>query len=235
MIAGNVRAILFDAVGTLIYPDPPVAEAYFRAGQKLGSKWTREEIAQRFRAAIKKHPQGSTTSEYLERERWEQIVYDVIDDVEDTERQLLDELWRHFDSAANWRLFDDVAPVWLELVRRDYVVGIASNFDSRLRTICRGLAPLVECPHIFVSSEIGFPKPEPRFYRAVEEQLELPAEQILLVGDDYDADIAGSRAAGWQTMWLRREEVESSPEWIHSLGGNRIIYRRDIKAPPSSS
>jgi putative hydrolase of the HAD superfamily len=218
MIAENVRAILFDAVGTLIYPDPPVAEIYHRAGRKLGSKWTREEIAQRFRAAIKKHPQGYSTNEEFERERWERIVYDVIDDVADPQRLLLHELWEHFGSPGSWRLYKDVTPVWWELARRGYVLGIASNFDSRLRTICRGLAPLVECPHIFVSSEIGFPKPEPRFYRAVEEQLELPAEQILLVGDDYDADIAGPRAAGWQTMWLRREDVESSPEWIHSLG-----------------
>lgn len=217
MIAGNVRAILFDAVGTLIYPDPPVAEAYHRAGQTLVSKWTRAEIAQRFRAAIKRHPQGSTTSEKLERERWERIVYDVIDDVADPQRQLLDQLWRHFGSAGSWRLYDDVAPVWLGLARRGYVLGVASNFDSRLRAICRGLPLLDECEHLFVSSEIGFPKPEFRFYRAVEEQLGLPAEQILLVGDDFDADIAGPRAAGWQTMWLRREENEFATEWIRSL------------------
>lgn len=217
MIARDVRAILFDAVGTLIYPDPPVAEAYFRAGQKLGSKWTREDIAQRFPAAIKKHHQGNTTSEEFERERWERIVYDVIDDVEDPGRILLDELWRHFGAAASWRLYDDVAPTWLELARRGYVLGIASNFDSRLRTICRDLPPLDACPHLFVSSEIGFPKPELRFYRAVEYDLGLASEQILLVGDDFGPDIAGPRAAGWQTMWLRREEVESSPAWIRSL------------------
>ena len=51
-----------------------------------------------------------------------------------------------------------------------YVLGIASNFDSRLRTICRDHPPLHECRQIFVSSEIGYPKPELQYYRSVEER-----------------------------------------------------------------
>lgn len=216
-ISSATRAVLFDAVGTLIYPDPPVAEVYHRAGQKLGSKRTPDEIAQRFRAAIKKHHQGGATSEEQERARWARIVYDVMDDLDDPDRRLLNELWRHFGSAANWRLYDDVAPVWRELTRQGYLLGIASNFDGRLRTICRGHPPLDGCEHLLVSSEVGFPKPTPRFYRRVEEQLGLWPEQILLIGDDYDADVAGLQSAGWKTMWLRRDEMQSWPAWVRSL------------------
>ena len=216
-ISPEIRAVLFDAVGTLIYPDPPVAEVYHFVGRKLGSKRTRDEVAQQFRAAIKKYPQRSATSEEQERERWQRIVYDVMDDIDDPDSRLLDELWRHFGSAASWRLYDDVAPVWRELARRGYLLGIASNFDSRLRTICRGHPPLDGGEHLFVSSEVGFPKPELPFYRAVERQLGLKAEQILLVGDDYEADVSGPQSAGWKTRWLRREEPQSSAEWIRSL------------------
>jgi putative hydrolase of the HAD superfamily len=210
MLTGNIRAVLFDAVGTLIYPDPPVAEVYHCAGRKLGSKYSREEIAQRFPLAIKKHHQGDTTSEEQERQRWERIVYDVMDDFDDPDRRLLNELWRHFGSATSWQLYDDVAPVWWELARQGYLLGIASNFDGRLRAICRGLPPLDGCERIFVSSEVGFSKPVPRYYRAVEHQLGLKAEQILLVGDDYEADVSGPQAAGWKTMWLRRREAKRS-------------------------
>ncbi len=204
-IPPNVRAVLFDAVGTLIYPDPPVAEVYHREGQKLGSSHSVNEIACRFRAAITRHPQADQTSEQQERERWRRIVYDVIDDVDDSQELLLSTLWQHFGIASSWRLYDDVAHAWQELTRRGYLLGIASNFDSRLRTICHGHSPLDECRDIFVSSEIGFPKPEPRFYRAVQEQLGLPPEQILLIGDDHAADVAGPLAAGWQAIWLRRD------------------------------
>jgi putative hydrolase of the HAD superfamily len=205
----NIRAILFDAVGTLIYPDPPVAEVYHREAQKLGSKYSAPEIASRFRAAITRHHQGGTNSEELEHERWRRIVYDVIDDVDDSPELLLRALWQHFGSASSWRLFDDVAPTWQELARGGYLLGIASNFDSRLRTICRGHPPLDECRHIFVSSEVGCPKPELQFYRAVEERLGLRPEQILLIGDDEAADVTGPIAAGWQAIWLRRDQGES--------------------------
>jgi putative hydrolase of the HAD superfamily len=208
-IPPNIRAVLFDAVGTLMFPHPPVAEVYHREGQKLGSKYSVEEVAPRFRAAIKKHHQGGKTSEEMERERWRRIVYDVIDDVDDPQQILLNELWQHFGSSSSWRLFDDVAPCLKKLIERGYLLGIASNFDSRLRTICLAHPPLHECRHIFVSSEIGFPKPEPRFYRVVEEQLGLRPEEILIIGDDYEADVAGPTAAGWQAHWLRRDQGES--------------------------
>jgi len=208
-IPPNIRAVLFDAVGTLIYPNPSVAEAYHHHAQILGSKYSVEEIASRFRTAVKKHHQGDVTSESLERERWERIVYDVIDDVDDRQLTLLAGLWRHFGSPQSWRLFEDVGPAWKELARRGYRLGIASNFDSRLRGICRELPPLNECHDIFVSSEIGFPKPELRFYRAVEKHLCLQPEQILLIGDDEAADVTGPLEAGWQARWLRRDRGET--------------------------
>jgi|SRR5678815_4725898 putative hydrolase of the HAD superfamily len=209
IIPSTIRAVLFDAVGTLIYPDPPVAEVYCREGQKLGSRYTATEIGPRFRTAIARHHQGGTTSEELERERWRRIVYDVIDDVDDPSHQLLTSLWKHFGAASSWRLYGDVAPLWHELISRGYLLGIASNFDSRLRAICLGHPPLDRCQHIFVSSEIGYPKPELQFYRAVEDHLSLPAEQILLIGDDYAADVSGPQEAGWEARWLRRDQGET--------------------------
>jgi putative hydrolase of the HAD superfamily len=205
-ISSTIRAILFDAVGTLIYPDPSVAEVYRREGQKLGSKYSADEIGERFRASIKQHYQGGQTSELRELERWRRIVYEVIDDVDDAQELLLTALWRHFGSPSAWRLFDDVSPAWREYSRRGYLLGIASNFDSRLRTVCRGHPPLHECRQIFVSSEVGYAKPEPGYYRAVQEQLGLLPEQILLIGDDAAADVAGPLAAGWHALWLRRDE-----------------------------
>jgi putative hydrolase of the HAD superfamily len=215
-IPTHIRAVLFDAVGTLIYPHPPVAEVYHHAGKKLGSKYSLEEVGLRFHAAIKRHHQSGQTSEKLERERWQRIVYDVVDDVDDPEQLILNDLWQHFGSASNWRLFDDVAPFWAELAARGYLLGIASNFDSRLRTICREHPPLDRCRHIFVSSELGSPKPELSFYCAVEQQLGLRPDEILLIGDDYAADVTGPLAAGWQAKWLRRDQGESLTDLMSS-------------------
>ncbi|HUE70848.1 MAG TPA: HAD family hydrolase, partial [Pirellulaceae bacterium] len=192
------RAVLFDAVGTLIFPDPPVAEAYHRLGRELGSSRTLAEIKELFRDAYRRSESlfalpgndaglaRQPTSDDRERQRWRQVVGEVFGDLPaDLADAALEGLWRHFAQPAHWRLYDDVAAVWRNLTRRGFVLGIASNFDSRLETICRGLPPLDQCRHVFISSQIGYPKPAPQFFRTVEEQLGLRGEEILLVGDDW--------------------------------------------------
>lgn len=210
------RAILFDAVGTLIFADPPVAEVYRRVGCDVGCKLPLEEVEQRFRAAYGRSEslfampggdelQRAATSDARERMRWLQVVGDVFSELPPSlVEKALSRLWDHFAAPAHWRLFDDVSEVWESLESRGLRLGIASNFDSRLRTILKGLPPLNRCGHIFISSEVGHPKPSPLFFQAVEEQLELTPDQLLLVGDDYVNDIVGGRRRGWQTIWLSR-------------------------------
>jgi putative hydrolase of the HAD superfamily len=229
------RAILFDAVGTLIYAEPPVAEAYFRVGQELGSARTLAAIREQFRAAYRRSeslfalPGGDAvarqaTSESRERERWRLVVAEVFEDLPEAARQVaLDRLWRHFSQPQHWRLYDDVVQTWAELAQRGFVLGIASNFDQRLWGICRGLAPLDQCRRLFISSEIGYPKPAPEFFRAIEADLKLRGEEILLVGDDVTNDVIGASRYGWQVRHLVREG-EAASGAIRSL---RELCRED--------
>jgi putative hydrolase of the HAD superfamily len=207
---GPIAAVLFDAVGTLVYPEPSVADVYSSIARRYGSALSADEIRPRFRQAIASDSPddnlpSAPTSEALERERWRRIVAAVITDVPPSEFEpLFAELWRHFAEPSSWRLFDDVAPCWSQLQQRGIVVGIASNFDSRLRSVAAGLWPMSHCDHWFISSEIGYPKPDQRFFRAVEDRLGLQPSQILLVGDDRVNDIIGGQSAGWQTAWIDR-------------------------------
>jgi FMN phosphatase YigB (HAD superfamily) len=58
---------------------------------------------------------------------------------------------------------------------------------------------------LFVSSQIGYPKPAPQFFRAVGAVLKLPSDQILLVGDDPTNDLLGATSCGWQATLLCRQ------------------------------
>ena len=91
-------------------------------------------------------------------------------------------------------------------------LGVASNFDSRLQTICDALPPLANCPQRFISSQIGFRKPATAFFRALEQQLGLQPAQILLVGDDLDNDYRGARQAGWHAVLLTRRGSAGVPD-----------------------
>ena len=218
----TLKAIVFDAVGTLIFADPPVAEVYHLAGWQHGSLLDRDEITRRFRAALAASESGDglsrqATSESLERERWRKIVAAVFDDVPDAGGLLFDHLWRHFAQPEHWRLYDDAAAVLEELAAGGMRLAIASNFDRRLLAISHGHAPLRRCERCFISSEVGHPKPDRRFFAAIESQLGLTPAQLLLVGDDWTNDILGARAAGWQAIWLERKAATTTEPHIRNL------------------
>src|SRR5690349_8543081 len=77
------RVVLFDAVGTLIFPDPPVVEAYWQTGYRFGSRLSRQQIYAAFRVAFPQHHISGQTDESVERKRWRAVVVQVFDDVHD--------------------------------------------------------------------------------------------------------------------------------------------------------
>ncbi len=203
-----LRAVLFDAVGTLIEPDPPVVETYHAAGLRFGSSLPAETIRLRFRSALARQEaldaqSSHRTSEARELARWRAIVAEVFDDVPDIEA-LFQTLWRHFAEPGHWRVHDDAAECWQRLAESGFFLGIASNFDARLEAICQG-HELLAGRTCFISSHIGYKKPAPEFFRFIEQRLELRPDEILLVGDDLENDYLAAQAAGWQALLVARE------------------------------
>lgn len=218
----HVRTVLFDAVGTLIRPDPPVTEIYAATGRQFGSTLSAKQVKLRFRAASERQEQedrrrdDGRTDESRERHRWESIVGEVFDDVDDCS-DLFESLWNHFARAESWQLYDDAGEILQTLIARDLVVGVASNFDRRLQKIARGHESLARCQYVFVSSELGYRKPSARFFAAIQHALNCSASELLLVGDSLVNDYQGARAAGWQALLLDRRRVSSAEDRVTSL------------------
>jgi putative hydrolase of the HAD superfamily len=211
LIPAGVRWVLFDAVGTLIFPQPPVADAYFAAAARFGSRLSAAEIQERFALALERNfAGGCTTSEANERSRWQSIVREVIADIPRDIEAAFEQLWRHFADARHWRLYDDAASTLSALQRRGFLLGIASNFDGRLKNIVAGHAALSACEGIFISSDIGYSKPDARFFRGVQERLGVEPAEIALVGDDEACDFQAAIAAGWRAIHLDRSGQRQS-------------------------
>jgi putative hydrolase of the HAD superfamily len=200
----DVDAVFFDAVGTLIHPEPPAALAYAEVGRRHGSKLAEAVIRQRFAAAFAREEAadaaaGLRTDEGREVRRWWSIVTAVLDDVRDPEMCFAD-LYEHFARPAAWRVEAEAAAVLRELAARGLVVGVASNFDRRLRGVAAGLPALADVRHLVISSEVGWRKPAPPFFAALAEVAGVPAPRILLAGDDWDNDYVGAQAAGLRVV-----------------------------------
>jgi putative hydrolase of the HAD superfamily len=219
----NVRVVFFDAVGTLIHPEPPAAVVYAEAGRRHGSRLTVAEVTQRFRAAFAREEAldlagGLQTSEERELRRWRRIVAEVLDDVADP-AACFAELYRHFSLPGAWRCEAEVAGVLERLAARGYGLGVASNYDHRLRAVMAGLAALRPLRELVISSEVGWRKPAPQFFTALTSQAGLPTDRILIVGDDRVNDYEGARACGMPAVLLDpRGRHLDVPERITRLG-----------------
>jgi putative hydrolase of the HAD superfamily len=221
----TVRAVVFDAVGTVIFPDPPATVVYAEVAKRLDSRVAPDEIPARFRRAFARQEEidclaGLRTSEEREVQRWRQIVSQVLDDVADTEA-CFRELFDHFSDPRAWRCDAEIGVVLAELASRGYALGLASNYDRRLRRVVSGLPMLTRLERLIISSEVGWRKPAPEFFTAVTETFGSPQSRILYVGDDLANDYEGALSAGMHGVLY-------DPRCAGPAGASRITRLTDL-------
>lgn len=209
MISASSRFCFFDAFGTLIYPEPRAVEVYHRLGLRHGDLRSEAEIGQLFRQQLKEifgRQTNLVTSPQIELERWRTFVQRIYGRLPQWQT-LFDELWEYFSRPQHWKLFDDVSESLMNLKRAGVTLGIASNFDGRLRSIIKGLPPLDELSWVFLSAEIGWRKPAPEFFRFIGERCKCPPSALWMVGDDWNLDAWPASACGWNAVHVDRKQV----------------------------
>ncbi len=202
----HVKAIVYDAVGTLIHVTPSVAQIYADVGRRFGSRLEAKDVRQRFPIAFARQERldaatGWRTDEERELRRWRDIVGEILDDVHDTDACFAT-LWDAFSAADAWTCDAPSAEVIAALRERGVVQAIASNFDGRLHGLLEGMPALRGLAPIVISSEVGWRKPAPQFFAHLLHLLKLPANHVLFVGDDRGNDYDAAMRAGMPAVLL---------------------------------
>lgn len=202
----GVDVVVFDVVGTLVEPSPSVAVAYQRAALRHGLRVDTSIIQQRFKAAWRRQEAidaaavpAFATNRGREAQRWQAIVDDVFEGAAPAAAIFAD-LWEHFGRVEAWQPLAHGRDLVRLAIDAGVTVALASNFDERLLAIAERLEPLSWVPHVFASSEIGWRKPAPEFFRWIERRLGCGPAAVLLVGDDPELDVAAARRAGWRSL-----------------------------------
>jgi putative hydrolase of the HAD superfamily len=224
MIDSSIRAVFFDAVGTLLYPDGPVARTYAEQAGRFGCHVTEKQVRSGFTEAFAKQEildrlAGWRTDEARERARWQSIVADVLPG---TGGPCFEELWHWFSTSAAWTVQPEAGDVLQTLSARGYLVGIGSNWDSRLLPVVNAFPELAPVRgHCVISSLVGWRKPAPQFFHALAEVAGCAPGHLLYVGDDWRNDVEGATAAGLRAALLDPAGV---------AGPGRIRRLRDLIA-----
>jgi putative hydrolase of the HAD superfamily len=201
----GTQAILFDAVGTILHPNPSPARVYQSVARQFDLELELDLLRTRFIEAFvaqENHDarNGYRVDEQREFLRWQTIVKDCLLELDHSEAAF-ELLWHHFANPSAWKVDEGFLQTLNKLSQQGLILGVASNFDSRLRKIIAAESSL-DCfgSNVFISSELGYKKPSGHFYHLILDRIKLDAESILFIGDDLSNDYFGPQSVGMQSL-----------------------------------
>ncbi len=206
-----IRVVSFDAVGTLIHPDPPVEMVYARFANHFGIEVTPAEIRQRLKIAAQTSPPPAHRGSPEEGRKYAyQWWYGFIQRVFQPYTNgngitFFDALFHYFESSSAWRLDPAVPDLFRTLSERGIMIVLASNFDDRLRSLTKAFAIDTWIDRYFLTMELGVPKSSPEFYQKMLDELGLRAEEIIHVGDHPLEDVQVPQRIGIRTHRVQHE------------------------------
>ncbi|MBF6559952.1 MAG: HAD-IA family hydrolase [Candidatus Binataceae bacterium] len=209
-----LRAVFFDAAGTLFDPREPIGESYARVARGFGVETSAAAVSAAFRRAFAETPGLAFGPGYrgaelrrMEREWWRGVVrasFAGLGEFTDFDAYF-EALFDYFADPANWQADPEAAPTLARLKQAGYALGVISNFDYRVRGILDGLGLGPYFDSVTISSEAGWAKPAREIFRTALERQGVAAGEALHVGDSLHLDIAGAEAAGIAAILIDRE------------------------------
>lgn len=217
MTPSPIKAIFFDAVGTLFDVKGSVGHVYVTYAQKYGFPDTDAMVTslnQAFARTMKEMPAPIFSVDrpeklkQCERLWWFDVVHAVFYRVGMFERfdDFFDEVFEAFGHATHWQLFPETVEVLTLLKERGFELGIITNFDSRFFQVARALEINQFFDSVTISSLAGAAKPALKIFSYALEQHMLIPDEVLHVGDHRIEDFEGAQRAGLHTVLIDRSE-----------------------------
>jgi putative hydrolase of the HAD superfamily len=207
MTAPRLRAVLFDAVGTLIALREPVGATYARLAAEFGARVPADRLEEAFaRVLAKAAPlvfpgEPLARAAALEKEGWRRRVDDTFRSADGAALPrpfdgFFERAFTHYATAAAWELRPGALEALVALRSRGLATGIVSNFDQRLRPLLGELGVHHLFHAIVLPADVGAQKPDRAIFDAALKRLGFGGEDVAYVGDRAAEDVAASRAAG---------------------------------------
>jgi putative hydrolase of the HAD superfamily len=219
-----IRAIFFDAAGTLFDAREPIGRTYARLARDFGLDVPEDSVAASFRRAFGAAPGlafglGLRPDEVrrLERGWWRQRVSETFAPLGEFSNfdAYFDALFAYFANPDHWIVDLEAAPLLQRLKNDGLKLGVISNFDFRLYRILDGLDLTRFFDSVTISSEAGYAKPRREVYDAALARAGVTADETMHIGDSEHLDFAPAAALGMLAVLIDR----GSPRDAASVAG----------------
>lgn len=208
-----MRAILLDALGTLVALEPPAPRLRAELA-RLGIEVSEEQAAAAIAAEITYY------RAHLDEGRDETSLADLRSRCADALAAALPARASAVDHGAltaallaslRFTPFADVRPALAAWRAAGLRLVVVSNWDVSLHDVLArlGIAPLLDA--ILTSAQAGARKPSPAIFEQALRLAGVRAADAVHVGDSLEEDVAGARAAGIEPVLVERGGGPSPP------------------------
>ncbi len=128
----------------------------------------------------------------------------------DAKQTVNDFLQLYFIEVPTFVVLEPLVESMLHQLKSKYKLILATNGASvtqRKKLEVTNLYTYFEPENIFVSHEVGWDKPDKKFFMHMFESLKVNPENMLMIGDDPWNDIFGANACGIKTVWIANDRT----------------------------
>jgi putative hydrolase of the HAD superfamily len=214
-----LRAVLFDLGGTLMYEraawqpvnaqaDEVLTNYLCTQGLELNLSTFPREFRKRLDKFFRKREKDllETTYSFVLRDLLTDKGYGDVS--ENILREALDHLFAI--TQTNWVLEEDALQTLRKLEEDGYRLGLVSNAgdDQDVLQLTRRFAITEYFDFILTSASCNYRKPHQRIFEIALSNWHFLPSEVVMVGDNLDADIRGAQNVGVYAIWLSRRAAE---------------------------
>jgi HAD superfamily hydrolase (TIGR01662 family) len=206
-IGSEVSAVLFDFDGTIRHSRPRGIDVFHKFAIELGvsfpenvrisaERWSHKYFAMSEELREDVLSTGSTLGDgfWL---KYARRHLEILGAPEDYLEELAVIITEKMETAYNPENYvaEDVVPTLKDLKERGYPLALISNRSQSIKSLLEELGLDVFFMLTLTAGAVGYWKPDPKLFQHAIHLLELDPSKTLYIGDNYYADVLGSRAA----------------------------------------
>ncbi|MFB0536659.1 MAG: HAD family hydrolase [Anaerolineae bacterium] len=227
----SFKGVLFDAGDTLITADPPMREIALTVASQFFPDLPPPLLLSALAAAraffSKYYVKYSSKEEDRLLADMAQAMRTALRETADVDIDFLPFVQR-VRASIRYRPFPDVRPTLRSLREWGKTLAVVSNWDPALPTLLAELGLAEFFAFILPSAEIGVEKPDGRIFRLALQRLGLRPQEVVHVGDQYEADVVGARAVGITPILLDRKGKARHQDVIRIGSLTELVAGREM-------
>ena len=212
----SIKGVIFDYGGTIdtngIHWGEVIAAQYIEAGIEIGRKLYRNAYVHGERT-LAKHPIIAPEDTFHTLLRKKIAIQFEYLRTETGSQQFTAELAQTVADRCYDKVKKTIATsrAIVEELSKQYPMVLVTNFYGNMPVVLKEFGLDTFFKTIIESSVVGIRKPDPALFALGVEALQLPAEEVVVIGDSYRKDIHPSSTLGCRTVWLKNICWEEEP------------------------